>query len=145
HAGCKIEAVVKALGLKMEDLFPPDYSGKRGLIAVYDYSDERGGLLFQTVRYTPKDFRQRRPDGDGGWVPNLDGVRRVLYRLPEVMKAVAAGETVWVAEGEKDADTLTNFGLCATCSPLGAGKWRAEYAETLRGALVVVIPDNDKP
>ena len=54
------------------------------LVATYDYTDERGNLLYHTCRYQPKDFCQRRPDGKGGWINNLQGVRRVLYRLPEV-------------------------------------------------------------
>jgi hypothetical protein len=43
------------------------------------------GLLYQVVRFAPKDFRQRRPDGPGGWTWNLKGVRRVLYRLFELL------------------------------------------------------------
>jgi hypothetical protein len=31
------------------------------LVATYDYTDESGNLLYQTCRYQPKDFRQRRP------------------------------------------------------------------------------------
>ena len=58
------------------------------LVATYDYTDESGNLLYQTCRYQPKDFRQRRPDGKGGWINNLQGVRRVLYRLPEVIAGV---------------------------------------------------------
>ena len=107
------------------------------LVATYDYTDESGNLLYQTCRYQPKDFRQRRPDGKGGWINNLQGVRRVLYRLPEVLKA----QTVCVAEGEKDCDNLAKFGFVATTNPLGAGKWRDEYSETLRGKDVVVFGD----
>lgn len=112
--------------------------------ATYDYLDESGTLLYQVIRYQPKDFRQRAPDGNGGWKWKLDGVRRVLYKLPEVQSLAAAGWRVFVVEGEKDADRLEALGLCATTSPHGAGKWRDEYAEMLRGADVVVIPDRDK-
>src|SRR5262249_12363741 len=75
---------------------------ERKIVATHDYADQAGNLLYQTCRIEPKDFRQRRPDGSGGWIWNLRGVTRVLYRLPEVMKA----ETVCVTEGEKDADNL---------------------------------------
>ncbi len=115
--------------------------GKRKIVAEYNYADENGTLLFQCVRYEPKDFKQRRPDGKGGWVWNLDGVRLVLYRLPEVVKA----SEVWIVEGEKDCDTLAALGLCVTCNPLGAEKWRDEYNEALRGKSVVIVPDNDAP
>ena len=94
-------------------------------------------MLFQCVRTKPKDFWQRRPDGKGGWINNLQGVRRVLYRLPEVKSA----QTVCVAEGEKDADNLAKLGFTATTNPMGAEKWRDEYSETLRGKDVVVFGD----
>jgi 5S rRNA maturation endonuclease (ribonuclease M5) len=71
----------------------------------------------------------------GFW--NLEGVKRVLYRLPEVIKA----QTVMIAEGEKDADNLTELGFTATTNPMGAGKWRPEYSETLRRKDVVIFGD----
>ncbi len=114
---------------------------QRREVATYDYLDENGELLFQTVRYEPKDFRQRRPNGDGGWIWNLRGVRPVLYRLPELLSR--SSETIFVCEGEKDVLSLEPMGVLATCNPMGAGKWRHEYAETLSGRTVVVIPDND--
>ena len=115
------------------------------IVATYDYPDKDGQLLFQTVRYAPKDFRQRHPDGAGGWVPDIKGIKRVLYRLPEVLEAVKKGETVYIVEGEKDADNLRKLGLIATTNPMGAGKWKPEYSESLTGATVVIIPDNDEP
>lgn len=113
---------------------------RRGtIVATYDYTDAAGNLLFQVVRCEPKSFRQRRPDGDG-WAWNLQGVERVLYRLPEVKAATH----VYIVEGEKDADALRNLGLTATTCPGGAGKWRAEYAERFRSdQLVTILPDAD--
>jgi len=99
--------------------------------------------LYQSVRYDPKDFKQRKPDGNGGWAWNISGVRLVLYRLSELLKRES--ETVFVCEGEKDVHTLEAFGLLATCNAMGAGKWRPEYSETLRGRSVVILPDNDAP
>ncbi|MBI3417986.1 MAG: DUF3631 domain-containing protein [Verrucomicrobia bacterium] len=152
HAGCSAESIVSALGLKLADLFPPRVANtnnpKPRIVATYDYTDESGQLLFQCVRFEPKDFCQRHPDPakPGQWLWNLNGVRRVLYRLPEVKTALAAGRTVFIAEGEKDCDALTKAGFVATCNPMGAGKWHPEYTETLRGAArVVVIADKDKP
>ena len=148
HAACTQEAVVGALGLKMADLFDGNGHGNtRREVDAYDYTDETGNLLFQVVRFEPKDFRQRKPDGRGGWDWKLGDTRRVLYRLPAVLEAVAAGRPVYVVEGEKDVATLVGWGLDATCNPGGAGKgkWRPEYSETLRGARVVIIPDADKP
>jgi hypothetical protein len=67
------------------------------IVAAYDYRDESGLLQYQTVRLDPKDFKQRRPDGKGGWIWSLKGVRFVLYRLPELLKRNS--ETVFICEG----------------------------------------------
>ena len=133
HVGCDPKDVVAALGLRTADLWdepraanaPPSRE-----VAAYDYTDEAGALLFQVVRYEPKAFRQRRPDGNGGWVWKLDDTRRVLYRL-RVIEAVASDELVFVVEGEKDVHAVERAGYTATCnsggastSPKAAGKWR---------------------
>lgn len=110
---------------------------------VYDYRDESGALLFQKVRYPGKRFLQRRPDGNGGWIWNLKGVRQVLYRLPEVVGSPDV--LVFVVEGEKDVDTLARHGLLATTNPGGAGKWQAAFSKALSGRDVVILPDNDDP
>jgi len=110
-------------------------------VATYPYTDENGTVLFEVVRFEPKDFRQRRPDGRGGWIWNLEHVRRVPFHLPQLL--AAKGRTVHVVEGEKDVLALERLGLVATCNPGGAGKWRQEFAEHFRGADVVILPDND--
>lgn len=116
---------------------------KSVIAAEYDYCDESGQLVYQTIRYDPKDFKQRQPDGKGGWQWNLKGVRLVLYHLPELLKR--GSETVYVCEGEKDVLALESLGLLATCNPMGAGKWRDEYAESVRGRRLVVFTENDPP
>ncbi len=123
---------------------------KGPIVETYDYADENGALLFQVTRHKPKDFLQRRPDGSGGWIWGLKDVRRVLYHLPELIPAVAAHWTIYVTEGEKDADAINEFvesddEFMATCNPMGAGKWLPEYTETLRGANVIVVADQDEP
>ena len=45
-----------------------DKANGRTVLANYDYTDETGELLFQVVRYAPKDFRQRRPNGKASGV-----------------------------------------------------------------------------
>ena len=154
HAGCNLESIVSAMQLAVAELFPPRdvlplparrEAPARQVAALYDYSDEDGALLYQVVRYEPKDFRQRRPDGRGGWEWRLDGVRRVLYRLPELLEAIAAERRIYLVEGEKDADRLWALGLAATTNVGGAGKWDPSYSATLAGAHVVVCPDNDAP
>ncbi len=147
HAGCTAADVCRAIGLTEKDLFPAKRGSrrrraKRRIVATYDYREPEGALLFQVVRDRPKRFWQRRPDGKGGWHHDLGGVKRVLYRLPE-LQAADRNEWVYVCEGEKDADHLKDIGLVATTSPGGAGKWRPKYGESLRGRRVAILPDND--
>jgi hypothetical protein len=146
HAGCETEAILAALGLTWKDLYPEDSGkGSKDIVATYDYVDQRGRPLYQVVRFAPKGFRQRRSDGNGGWIWNLKGVDSVLYRLPQVIEAIKAGESIYIAEGEKDVHALERAGAVATCNPMGAGKWKRSYTTTLRGANVVVVADNDEP
>lgn len=152
-AGCAADNVVEKLGLTMADLFvkaekpaQPQQPQRREIVATYDYRDEQGQLLFQAVRFNPKTFSQRQPDGQGGWMYNLRGVRRVLYRLPDLLKELKGRNgqaSVFICEGEKDVDLLWSKGLLATTNPMGAGKWRDEFADVLQGIEVVILPDND--
>lgn len=142
HANCGYDAILSAMGLNRVDCY-----GERGTpmgreVATYDYHDEAGAVLFQVVRFEPKDFRYRRMV-NGKWEWSLGNTRRVLYRLPVIVKE--ASRTVLLVEGEKDADRLTKEGFLATCNPMGAGKWCDDYTLSLKNRTVVVIPDNDKP
>jgi hypothetical protein len=120
-------------------------NGLAVVAASYPYFDETGETLFVVDRYEPKGFRQRRPDGKGGWQFSLGDTRRVLYRLPEIIEAVASERPIFIAEGEKAVHALEQIGVTATCSPGGAGKWRKEYSECLKGADIVILPDADDP
>jgi 5S rRNA maturation endonuclease (ribonuclease M5) len=120
---------------------------QKHITKAYDYTDASGALLFQVCRVEPhpngnekKPFRQRRPDGKGGWICNIQGVERVLYRLPEL----AGADEVFIVEGEKDADTLAALGCTATTNVTGAGKWKPEYSEVLAGKRCLIIPDADE-
>lgn len=114
------------------------------LVARYDYTDERGKLVSQVLRYQPKSFRHRCPDGRGGWRWNVhDPAALTLYRLPRVLQAVRAGQVVYVVEGEKDVEAVERAGGVATCSPGGAGEWRRDYSQRLQGARVVIVADRD--
>jgi archaellum biogenesis ATPase FlaH len=149
HAGCDFASITKAIGVSEAALCgEPDAPAKR-IVAEYPYVDEDGALLYQVVRFEPKDFRQRALK-NGEWNWSITGVRRVIFRLPAVLKAAAAHERVFVVEGEKDVLSLEALGYVATCNAGGAdegrgSKWRREFGEYLAGADVVIIPDNDPP
>ena len=156
-AGCSTESVVAALGLTMKDLFPDsparDFkvpatittkktespTEKPTIEKIYSYQDATGKEAYQVVRLKPKSFRQRH-SVEGKWIWNMDNVTRVLYHLPEILKA----QKVWVCEGEKDADNLTSLGFVATTNVGGGKNWLPAYGETLAGKDVIICGDNDK-
>lgn len=115
------------------------------IVETYDYRDELGNLLMQVVRMEPKTFRQRRldPSARNGWSWSVKGVPVVPYRLPDLQAVPDA--TVYVVEGEKDADRLASLGLVATTNAGGASKWTETHSQFLRGRSVVILPDNDAP
>lgn len=116
------------------------------ITATYDYRDAAGHLVYQVCRLEPKSFRGRQPleGSDTEWQWNLDGVERLLYRLPYIVTSEAQ-TTIYVCEGEKDADNLVRLGFLATSNSGGASKWPASCNEYLRGRHVVILPDNDDP
>lgn len=177
HAGCDFTAICTAAGIDPRELFPdatrevrtvpPPARAPRvikgdafpglGLpVATYDYTDEQGLLLSQNCRFNtnPKTFRQRQPaiNGTRGWIWSTEGVRRVLYRLPELYASVT--KRIGIVEGEKDVDSLVALGITATTSVGGASKnpdkpkWTGEYTQQLVAAGIksaTILPDNDEP
>jgi len=155
-AGCHPANVMQCAGLSAKDMFMPKeafgHSEWGKLVSTYDYRDESDITLFQVCRFEKterqadgterkvKTFRQRHRV-NGEWVWKMKGVRRVPYRLPQLL--AAKDKPVWVVEGEKQVDYLVSLGLCATCNPQGAGKWQDEFAESLRDRDVIIVPDND--
>ncbi len=176
QASCAVESVCAAVGLTTADLFtapkPKANNAQRKIAATYDYFDSKSRLVLQAVRFEPKRFSQRRPDGSGNWVWGLSEDEyvqsargdwykvdektpttktrrkfgecpRVLYRLRELL-ATDPSTLVFIPEGEKDVERLRSLGLVATCNAMGAGKWRDEYNEPLRARAIVIVEDNDK-
>lgn len=174
HAGCETQDILAAGNVDMKTLLAPRDESNYGKYSggdmwtpvsgpsgkplppshIYKYTDEAGATLFEVLRIpTPKgkDFRQRQPVPEtvkkSGWQWNMNGVRRVLYHLPEVLKARSDGELIFLVEGEKDVETLRARGHVATTAPMGAGsgKWLVEYTEMLSACNVVIIADADTP
>jgi hypothetical protein len=158
-AGCSTEAIVLAIGLEMRDLFhdpkcPVDVrlngnrshtaskvaKGPKVIVAVYPYEDADGIVLYENVRYLPKDFRQRRPGGNGGYIYDLNGISRVPYRLTELIEARRNGvDEIWLTEGEKDADNLRLLGFTVT----NFKNWTQSLNPYIKGADAVLLADHD--
>jgi len=154
--GCNAPAedLARAAGMEMSKLFPEGSRPERPLrssggtdhVCSYIYQDAQGGNYMRVRRLlTPsgKSFRQDRWE-NGKWVAGLAGRAAILYHLPEILAAIEREEPIWVFEGEKDADNARRWGLNATSSPMGAGKFLAAHAESLKGADVRFVPDNDQ-
>ena len=156
HAGCEPVDIIKEAGMSWADVCAPleenrnddEWTPQGNASHVYRYYDEQGTEVFQALRIPQpgggKTFSQRHMGPDGRWRWNLQGVRRVLYRLPQIIAAVQEGREIVIVEGEKDADKAARDGLAATTSPMGAGKWRTEYGEPIQGTFVTIVADNDE-
>ena len=167
HAGCSAEDILRSVDLNMKDLFNVGLEGKiKGnpeikirynncdgihgksipgkVQCYYEYTDENGVPLYRKVRFEPKNFKIERFE-NGKWLSGISGVKRVLYNLPEVLKGLLNGETIYIVEGEKDAETLKKYNKIATCSSFGAGKskWTEKDSEVFKNANVIIIQDND--
>lgn len=145
HAGCSTLDICGSLDIELKDLFlscpPPGKGHQMNIVDTYDYKDEIGTLLYQIVRFEPKNFRPRRFDGEGREIWNLSGVRRVPYRLPELIAGVQAqpGKYVVLTEGEKDCNNVCARGLTASSFK----NWRREFNTYIAGANVVLLVDHD--
>ena len=161
--GCSFDQIVAALRLEQTDFFrrPIGTSAKNKSkgnrrtdfvhpVAIYPYENPDGSVRFQVRRFNvfeggeivDKDFRQYRPQ-ESDWVGGLGDVEPILYRLPELL-AADVKRPVFLLEGEKDVRNVSALGRVATCNPMGAGKWRDHYSESLRGRICWIIPDNDQ-
>jgi len=153
HAGCERSEIISALGVTEADLrvnrLSKEYKKKpkKKLEEIYVYKSLEGKPVVRLKKI-------RLPDGNkriwqeryenGCWVKGTRGIEVPLYRLPEIKQALERGEAIWITEGEKDAESLVNFGLTATTNINGARAWRDHHTETLKGCDVVVIGDNDE-
>ena len=128
HAGCHLDDILTAIHLKPADLYD-DTDGVR-----YDYRDTTGRLLRTVHRSPDKKFRQDINDQAPG---------TPLYRLTEVVAAVASGVPVHLVEGEKDVHALEAAGAVATSGPMGATSFGRVDVRPLTGATVTAVVDRD--
>src|SRR5262249_47096710 len=128
-------SAIMAAAVQSGETEPPQ--GK--IVTTYDYTDDKGELLYQVCRLEPKSFRQRRPDGKGGWIWSVKDCRHIPYRLPELLKDPDA--CVFVCEGEKDSDRVASLDHCATT--VACGDWTDDCVNALAGRDVLILEDND--
>ncbi|MHB0912082.1 MAG: hypothetical protein ACYC2Y_01380 [Armatimonadota bacterium] len=151
HSGCKLDAILGAMGLRMRDLFPNTEVERKApgiLEACYVYTDPEGDKLYRILRFAGKQWKAEHVDAEGKWRSGLGGRMLVPYNLASVIKTIDLRDPahkVYVVEGEKDVESLRRIGLCATSNPFGAGKWSDQYSFYLRDGYVVILPDNDEP
>jgi len=145
HAGCNLQDVTEALGLTISDLFTAGPNGSY-VADRYVYVDEYANPLIRVTRTDPKGFWQERWE-DGEWKPGLRDVRRTLFNLPMVLDAAQRGQTVYVVEGEKDAQNIIDLAVVPATTALGGANavWTEEYTKALAGADVVIVADDDEP
>jgi hypothetical protein len=110
--------------------------------AEYVYRLEDGTPFLRVKRTAEKHFYQQHWNGTS-WQNGAPAGPKVPYRLPELLEA--EHDTVFITEGEKDADALTALGLVSTTNAGGAGKWPEELNAYFRQRDVYILPDNDAP
>lgn len=142
HREAALRLAQKAgLGHLIQRPQPNGDSGERP--EIYTYRDEDGEPVFRVLRFSGKQFAQQGRQGES-WKNGMDGVRRVPYRLPEVLEAVEDGDLVYIVEGERDVHAVEDEGDVATCNPGGAGKWREEFNEHFEEGEIRVVADDDR-
>lgn len=174
-AGCQVNDIVAALQLNINDLFDETLQPVTNVVDMARYRldlaptpteqqpvSETLEWIYTDADHTPliKTIKTRLPDGKktfrqyhwngNEWVSGLGNTTPVLYNLPQVSMNAAYGGITVICEGEKDADTYNAHNsdpdIWATTAPMGAGKWKSTYTDTLQGCREVwIIPDNDKP
>ncbi|HVX86486.1 MAG TPA: phage/plasmid primase, P4 family [Phycisphaerae bacterium] len=188
-AGCDVERIAQALGLTMQDLFPPKdapapakTTGPKkpktihptveaaanaaawmhaqrldipqdqiSFAGQWPYHNADGKPVAHVLRHNlpaaagkaPKQFTPIHANGDGWSLGDPKG-HWPLYRLPEVLQAIAKQARIYFVEGEKTADAVRSLGLCCTTTAHGAKSPQMTDYRPLAGAVdLVILPDND--
>jgi hypothetical protein len=136
-SSAELRQLMQSVVATLEEERPPS-----GILTdTYCYTDENGTELYQVLRYMPKTFRYRRPNGNGGFVWGIGDARRVPYRLADILKYPDG--TIFVCEGEKDANRVAELELTATTA--ASGDWTPEMIRVLADHDVLILQDNDDP
>ncbi|MGV8981874.1 hypothetical protein [Clostridium sp.] len=121
--------------------------------ASYYYEDELGVILYKISRREWLDNGKRKKDfmaytkDNNNWNFGIKGTRHIIYKLPKVLEGIKNDKTIFFVEGEKCADEILRFGQIATTTAFGARGFSAyskDYVASLKGANIVILPDNDE-
>ena len=162
HAGCGIENVLSAAGLKKSDLFYQEKRTgsswqayiesreKKKIEAVYNYVSINGGYIFTKVRMQGKKMiygtlaNERFNYGLGGRTRKELCAVYAPDGVQAINKAISEGKPIFIPEGEKDVDTLTKQGYVAVTAG-GVNDWQSDFVQIFKGAVVYILADNDEP
>lgn len=154
---CDRRQIAEALGLQEFHLFRPRPESRNGQAngkpkpdRTHVYQDQHGDAVYQSRRRNGSWFQERYDVAEGKFVSGggcMKGVPLFPFMLPDLLQWLQdkPGEIVYIAEGEKDVETLWGLKMAATCNVGGADKWRDEYTEWFKGRKVVIFQDNDEP
>ena len=140
--GCTFDEIVSAVGVEKKQLFKERTPWE--FLREHIYTDGQNVTVAKKVIYLTDEgkkqavwYRYR----TGKWEKGLGGFKVPLYHLSAMVDVVK----VYMAEGEKDVETLERMGLTATTSPNGAGsKLRSDLVRYFKGKDVVILSDNDE-
>ena len=115
---------------------------KSPVVATYIYNYANGEKAFEKLRREDKTFFFRTWDQESGaWKYSIKGLETPLYNEDKIKDS----KIICICEGEKDCDTLSQFGYTAVTNFDGAGKWKDSYTQALVGKSIVIFTDNDEP
>lgn len=161
HAGCRTDDILESVGLSYSDLHLDDidisdkwkkYVENRAgnnIEAVYNYSSlKNNAYAFTKVRLNGKEIIYGLLNNDR-FTYGLNGKSKKDYlavygNLHRIKDAINKGKPVFIPEGEKDVDTLTQNGYAAFTYG-GVNDWQTSFAELVKDAVVYILADNDEP
>ena len=142
-AGCRWEDIKQELEKRglLQSNVPSKTAPDKPPATYYVYYDLVGNPICRKVKLAnKKQWIERYDSASKKYITGLNGITVPLYNL----KAVTESDTVYLCEGEKDAESLITRGFCATTNHSGATGWASHFTEQLSGKTVIVIPDNDE-
>ena len=154
QAGCSTERVLAAAGKTMADIQPDKESRKlqpwqKDLVAEYRYTDADGCYQYSKLRYEGPEIDGKRIQYariiNGQYQAGKGDAKPVLYNIQESQKAIKDGRRLYIVEGEKDVETLRQYGMVSVTAG-GVADWKKSFADYFIGASeVVIFADRDEP